>query len=67
MLVFDLWIAIPDFDPSARQVQQVHIGRTVHVPNLGLFFGGPGKMHFKAGKLAGFMKIMKYLGVRTPK
>eukprot|EP00435_Cladocopium_sp_Y103_P038906 s1108_g10.t1 len=28
-------------------VQQVHMGRTVHVPNLGLFFGGPGKMHFK--------------------
>lgn len=43
---------LPHVESSAppREVQEVSVGRTVHVPNLGLFFqGGPGQMRFKAG------------------
>ena len=37
-------------ETACLEVREVSIGRTVHVPNLGLFFhGGPGQMRFKAG------------------
>lgn len=44
------WKPTKHLKPRCLEVREVSIGRTVHVPNLGLFFhGGPGQMRFKAG------------------
>ena len=44
------WKPTKHLKPRSLEVREVSIGRTVHVPNLGLFFhGGPGQMRFKAG------------------
>ena len=49
------WKPTKHLKPRCLEVREVSIGRTVHVPNLGLFFhGGPGQMRFKAGMQRNF-------------
>ena len=63
------------FFPSKKQPktapQEVSMGRTVHVPNLGLFFhGGTGQMRFKAGEkkqkqlVSCWLQLLRLFGMR---